>query len=174
MSAHLGAETHECETAGREEGCRKCDNSMCHYVVVTPQLSVWKAASVTNEANTFCVLPKQDEREAQRTQVKNAALKCNWINPACHPLLPSEALPHLSGLDFTFKLSYQSNSSRFHMYEMQIKKRKNRWQEKGAGECEAPLLLLSIMMLILTRWCLLDWLLGSNPIFLFLMRKRKS
>lgn len=40
MSAHLGAETHECETAGREEGCRKCDNSMCHCVVVTPQLSV--------------------------------------------------------------------------------------------------------------------------------------
>lgn len=125
MSAHLGAEIRECETAGREEGCRKCDNSVCHCVVVTPQL--WKAASVTNEANTFCVLLKLDGREAQRILVKNAALKYNWINPACRPLLPAEALPHLSGLDFTFKLSYQSNSSRFHIFEMQINKKKNRW-----------------------------------------------
>lgn len=109
---------------------------------------------------------KVDEREAQRTPVKNTAIKCNWINATCHPLLPAEPLPHLLGFDFTFKLSYQSSSSRFHIFEMQINKAKNRWQEKGEEECEVPLLLLSITMLILTRLCLLDWLLGSNPSFL--------
>lgn len=35
--------TRHLETAGREEGCRKCDNSVCHCVVVMPQLYVWKA-----------------------------------------------------------------------------------------------------------------------------------
>lgn len=80
-------------------------------------------------------------------------------------------MPHLSGSGFAFKLSYQGNS--VHVSEMQIYKRKNRRQEKGAGGRVVPLLLPSIMMLILTRRCLSDWLRGSNVVFLFLDRGKE-
>lgn len=60
-----------------------------------------------------------------------------------------------------------------HVSEMQINKRKIGRQEKGAGGREVPLLLPSIMMLILTRRCLSDWLRGSNMVFLSLCRRKE-